>query len=57
MAGDTAKLTEDLEYVKLSFLSQSLHKLNVVVHTCNPDTGEVRAGRSEVQGHSHRHSF
>lgn len=33
-------------------LSQALRKPGMVVHTCNSSTRKVKAGRSEVQGHS-----
>ena len=38
-------------------LSQALRKPGMVVHACNPSTRSVKAGGSEVQGHSIIHVY
>lgn len=32
------------------------HKMDTVVHACNPNTWDVEAGGQEVQGHPQLHS-
>lgn len=55
---DVAQVVKGLPGIHKALSSvPAQHKPSMIVHTCNPSTWAVKAGRSEVQGHSQLHNL